>query len=428
MKRLAVILAAIVLSTSSCVLKDRQVELTLGVYTSGDWGVPNPDSMVLFDRAIERFEALHPGITVTYRSGMLREDYSEWIAGQALSDTLPDVFVILPEDFGKFVSLGMLQDLSGNISRDPDFDAGAYYSTALKSGQIGGTQYALPFEIAPTMMFVNKTLLLNEGIEIPGADWTWEEFYEISEKVTQDKNNDGKLDQFGCYDFTWESAAVTNGAEVLDGRTALFNSEKFSAAVDFAKRINGLNQGVNLTSVDFDKGAVAFCPLAFSNYRAYKSYPYRIKKYSDFEWDCIPMPTSRDGGYTSELQTLQMGISARSRNEKAAWDLLEYFTGDYEMQMSLLEYSHGLPAIRKVLESDEASRILQKDMPNEESYIDLNLLGEVIENAKIMPPFQQYSELKDLADSNLYPAIYGNANIDSAIKKLQREAAALLAN
>ena len=428
MKRTVVIFLIIVLLTSSCAFEDRQVELTLGVYTSGDWGVPNPDSLELFDKAIERFETENPNIKVTYRSGMLREDYSEWIAGQALGDTLPDVFVVLPEDFGKFVSLGMVQDLSGSMSRDTDFDVNAYYSSALKSGQSGGIQFVLPFEIAPTMMFVNKTLLLNEGIAIPETDWTWEELYNICEKVTQDKNDDGKLDQFGCYDFSWESAAITNGAEVLDGKTALFNSEKFSSAVVFAKRINGLNQGVNLTSVDFDKGAVAFCPLAFSNYRAYKPYPYRIKKYSDFEWDCIPMPTSKDGGYASELQTLQMVISARSRHKKEAWELLKYFTGDYDMQMSLLEYSHGLPSIRKVLESEEASLILQKDMPNEESYIDLNLLGNVIENAKIIPPFQQYAELKDLADSILYPAIYGNANVDSAVKKLQRESVELLAN
>lgn len=428
MKRAVVMLLAIGLLTSSCTLKERQIELTLGVYTSGDWGVPNPDSLVLFDRAIERFEAEHPGIKVTYRSGMLREDYSEWIAGQALADTLPDVFVVLPEDFGKFISLGMMEDLSGSISRDGEFDVNAYYTSALRSGQMDGIQFALPFEIAPTMMFVNKTLLLNEGIAIPEPDWTWEEFYDICEKVTQDKNGDGKLDQFGCYDFSWESAAITNGAEVLDGKTALFNSEKFSLAVGFAKQINGLNQGVNLTSVDFDKGAVAFCPLAFSNYRAYKPYPYRIKKYSDFEWDCIPMPTSKDGGYASELQTLQMGISTRSRHEKEAWELLKYFTGDYDMQLSLLEYSNGLPSLRNVLESEEASLILQKDMPNEESYIDLNLLGDVIEHAKIVPPFQQYYELKDLADSTLYPAIYGNANIDSAVKKLQRESVAVLRN
>lgn len=39
-------------------------------------------------------------------------------------------------------------------------------------------------------MFVNKTLLQKEGIEIPNNDWTLDDFYEICQKVTRDSNND----------------------------------------------------------------------------------------------------------------------------------------------------------------------------------------------------------------------------------------------
>ncbi|MDR1541798.1 MAG: extracellular solute-binding protein [Clostridiales bacterium] len=424
MKKYLAVFAATVFLISSCTFESKQVELALGIYTSGDWGVPNPDSLVLFDTAIERFEKDNPNIKVTYRSGMLREDYSEWVAQQALKNTLPDVFAVLPEDFGQFISLGLLKDLSKDIKDDSEFDPKSYYSSALESGKVNGTQYALPFEIAPTMMFVNKTLLSLEGITIPKPNWTWDEFYEICDKISQDKNSDGHLDQFGCYGFTWEEAATTGGSEILDGNTTLFDSDKFLSATQFAKSINALNGGENLTSIDFDKGNVAFCPLDFSYYRAYKPYPYRIKKYSNFEWDCIPMPTN--GGYASELQTLQMGISARSSHKSEAWELLKYFTSDYDMQLSLLEYSYGLPVIRSILESNEASLILQKDMPSEEIYIDLAMLGNVIENANTAPNSRHYSEVKNLADSILYPAIYADANIDSMIRILQRQASDLL--
>ena len=43
-------------------------------------------------------------------------------------------------------------------------------------------QYALPYEVVPTMLFVNKTLLRQEGIEMPQQDWTWEIFLEILQK------------------------------------------------------------------------------------------------------------------------------------------------------------------------------------------------------------------------------------------------------
>ena len=52
-----------------------------------------------------------------------------------------------------------------------------------------------------------------------------------------------------------------------------------------------LNHNYNVTAKDFDMGRVAFRPFTFAEYRTYKPYPWRIKKYSTFEWDCLKMPT-----------------------------------------------------------------------------------------------------------------------------------------
>ena len=34
--------------------------------------------------------------------------------------------------------------------------------------------------------------------------------------------------------------------------------------------------------------------MQFSQYRTYKPYPYRVSKYSTFEWDVIEMPQSSE--------------------------------------------------------------------------------------------------------------------------------------
>ena len=51
-------------------------------------------------------------------------------------------------------------------------------------------------------MFVNKTLLEENGIEIPNVNWTWDDFYAICEKLTVDTDDDGEIDQFGEYEWT----------------------------------------------------------------------------------------------------------------------------------------------------------------------------------------------------------------------------------
>ena len=47
--------------------------------------------------------------------------------------------------------------------------------------------------------------------------------------------------------------------------------------------------------------------MSFAEYRTYKPYPYRVKKYTQFEWDCIQMPGA-DENNSSEVSSLLMGI------------------------------------------------------------------------------------------------------------------------
>lgn len=122
-----------------------------------------------------------------------------------------------------------MKDLGPLISKDKDFDISRMYENAVRSGQLDGIQYALPREVEPTLMFVNKTLLEKENIEMPKNDWTWNDFYEICKKVTKDTDGDGKIDQFGAVDFTWEDGVYTNGQQLFttDGKKPYLRSRRY---------------------------------------------------------------------------------------------------------------------------------------------------------------------------------------------------------
>ena len=175
-------------------------------------------------------------------------------------------------------------------------------------------QYALPYECVPTLMCINKSLLESEGITVPSGDWTWEDFYNICAKVTRDTDGDGEIDQFGCCGYTWQDALTANGASLFteDGGSCLISEPKAVQAVAFAQRLGKLTAETAPSARDFDEGKVAFRPFLFSDYRTYQPYPWRIKRYSDFSWDCIPMPHGPAGGNSSELSTVLAGISSRS--------------------------------------------------------------------------------------------------------------------
>ncbi|MGC4020329.1 MAG: extracellular solute-binding protein [Muricomes sp.] len=171
----SVILLGIVGVTIFWSTNERKTTLEFGMFTGSNWGVENADAFVIIDRAIARFEEEHPDVKVEYTSGIDREDYSEWCADKLLRGDMPDIFMVLDEDFNRYVSLDVLENLDPYMEDDPEFQRSEFFTKALEIGQgIGGekAQYALPYEVVPTMMFVNKTLLEKEGIQMPSKDWS----------------------------------------------------------------------------------------------------------------------------------------------------------------------------------------------------------------------------------------------------------------
>ena len=179
---------------------------------------------------------------VTYTSGILKRDYSEWLIDQYLLGSEPDVFLVLPEDFGELCELGALAPLDGYLAQDEAVSDTDFYPAALQSGAENGVQYALPYECVPTLMCVNKTLLESEGIAVPSGDWTWEDFYNICAKVTHDTDSDGEIDQFGCYGYTWQDALIANGTSLFTegGSSCLISLPRAVQAVAFAQRLDKL--------------------------------------------------------------------------------------------------------------------------------------------------------------------------------------------
>lgn len=402
--------------------RPKPVVLELGTFAGSNWDVANAYSFTIIDTAIARFEKEHPGVTVHYSSGIPKEDYSEWLSRKILSGNTPDVFMVLSDDFDPLSSLGVLKDLGENIHSDKDFDSAAFYQSALATGQKGGKQYALPYEVVPTLMFVNKSLLIQEGIEMPSEDWTWTDLYQICKQLAQDGDENGSLDRFGTLNFNWRDVVATNGVRLFDddGKQANFTDERVMEAIRFNKQIYDLNQGQKVSQEDFDNGNVAFMPLSFAEYRTYKTYPYKIKKYTNFQWDCITMPAGKQGGNISEIDTLLMGINNKSKHADLAWEFLKLLTYDETLQMDIFRYSQGASVLKAVTGSKQMEQILQEDMEVGEKVIDHSLLSRVIENGSIVPKFSRYNDAMALAENEISKILESDESIDRTLKFVQR--------
>lgn len=419
---LPVLILVLIAIFTACRSHSNEIVLEFGMFTGSYWDVANADSFAIIDKAIDLFESSHPNVKIHYYSGVSKEDYSEWFSRKLLANETPDVFMVLGSDFEQFASMGILKNLDEQMASDPDFDSSRFFSSSFASGQYAGSQYALPYETVPTLMFVNQTLLNKEGIVVPDEDWTWDDLYEICRRVTRDIDGDGMLDQFGTYNYGWSDAIYSNDATLFspDGSTSYFADERVVEAVKFIHQLTDLNHGQTVTQEDFNAGKVAFMPLTFAEYRTYKTYPYKIKRYMNFQWDCITMPAGYQGSNCSRVDTLVMGISSTTKYEDLAWEFLKLLTYDEEMQMEIFRASQGASVLKSVTSSQEAAQIVQSQMDEGDRVISGTLLAQVIENGSIQPQSQKYSQALSLANSEINNILTQDLAIDSRLKILQR--------
>lgn len=386
-------------------------KITVGVFSDSYWEVQNGYSYQILNDAIQKFEKKHPEVEVVYESGILKEDYSEWLSEKIIFRKAPDVFMVLPEDFNDLVEVGAVKELSSFVESDQEFKEEAFYPSAYQAGKYHEGQYSMPYECAPQLMFVNKTILDKEKISVPEENWTWEDFFDICKKVTKDTDGNDSLDQYGVIGYTWKEAFDSNAVNLFnqDGTECNFIGDNVSEAISFIERLQNLSGDYIPTSRDFDMGNIAFQPMSFAEYRAYKSYPLSVKKYSGFEWECISMPAGPRGDNVSRLDTLLLAMNKDTKQQEYAWEFMKMLTYDTEIQSEIFEYSEGVSVLREVTESDQTLNRLIESAGNKS--LNLHILTEVVESAVTIPKFRDVDLAIAEVDKAVNAIVDGDGNI-----------------
>ena len=423
MNKLRVVFKAVIVIVFVMALQgsgESVVILRFGMFVDGYWEESSTKAVQIIDDAIDRFEASHPNVRVEYESGLIQEDYSEWLAGRLLKGTEPDVFLITNDDFRLLCAKQVLLNISPLIESDALFDQNVYYPALMQSGKYERIQYALPYEAVPTLMCVNKTLLEKENIDVPKNDWTWSDFHAICRKVTKDTDGDGRIDQFGIYNYSWQDAAYSNGALLFDeaGEENYVNSQKMINAVNFVYKIHTLTGSQKVAAQDFEAGRVAFYPMLLSDYQRYKSYPWTMEKYTGFEWTCISMPAGPQGDNISKLDSLQIGISARTTKQQLAWEFLKTLTYSEETQMEVAKELKTVSPLRSVTESSEVYDVLKR---TQREALDIALLTNVMEKGVSIPKFKKYEEALLMMNEGIANAMESEKDIRVLLIILHRD-------
>src|SRR5690625_3324734 len=131
-----------------------------------------PDFEDELDQMIAAFEEINPDIKVKVELAPF-DDYFTKLQTRIDGNDAPDVFELNYENFVQYASRGTLADLTEFSEKDEDIDPSPLNEQAFKAYQYDGKQYGMVESFSNVVMFYNKDLLDEAGLDYPTADWTW---------------------------------------------------------------------------------------------------------------------------------------------------------------------------------------------------------------------------------------------------------------
>jgi multiple sugar transport system substrate-binding protein len=197
---------------------------------------PDGDEMTAL---AERFSSENPcGITVSH---VAQPEYVQKLEAGAAAGQLPAMTVVRAINVGQLAARNVLKPFGPEAMAVLGEDLGSEFPEHLWSlGEYNGERYSIPLDVTPLIMYYNKDLFEQAGIEPPGAEpWTREQFEDAVAKLEAINVTPVSLGTAFQAAALWQALIRQYGGALTDeaGTTATYNSE---AAVQALERIKEL--------------------------------------------------------------------------------------------------------------------------------------------------------------------------------------------
>lgn len=114
---------------------------------------------------IQKFQEKYPNIKIDLQ-GAETQEHVKKMKMMAQSNTLPDIFWMLPAPAKEMNKAGMLTDLMDILNEKPEI-ASAIDAKMLEGYKEDGKQFGLPYQALVTGLWYNKALFEQNGVKVP---------------------------------------------------------------------------------------------------------------------------------------------------------------------------------------------------------------------------------------------------------------------
>ena len=326
---LALFMLGIITFTGCSVGRQTNQESVVTVTLSG-WS--NLNEKQLLQQLLKDFEAKNPKIQVKYDA--IADEYMDVLKTRLIGDTAADVFYLDALEAPALMIPGVLEPLDNYIK--PEFDITDFEPSLLKAFQQDGKTYGLPKDISTLALFYNKKAFQAAGLSQPPT--TWSELREYSQKLTIDKNGDGKIEQYGfCVvpELARQYFMIkAEGGELIDadGKATFASQESLKGLQLIIDQYRNDKSAAQPTDVGTTSGSEIFGQgKAAMVIEGPWLISYLKQTFPNVEYATAEVPTVA-GKKGTMAYTVAYVMNKQSKHKPEAWQLISYLTGKEGMK------------------------------------------------------------------------------------------------
>jgi sn-glycerol 3-phosphate transport system substrate-binding protein len=382
----------------------------------------------IIDGMVERFEKEHPDIDVkAVYSGTYQESLTKALTAHK-GGAAPQLAVLLSTDMFTLIDEGAIVPWDELIQSDDDKKwVAGFYPGFMANSRTGGKTWGIPFQRSTIVMYYNKDMFKEAGLDPEKAPGTWNELVETAGKLVK-RDASGNVTQWGieipsggAFAY-WLFQALTTPNDVLlmneEGTETYFDKPEVIEALQFwhdlAYKHKVMPQGTidwGTTPKDFLEGKTAIMWTTTGNLA-------NVRKNAKFSFGVAPMPHAKKGGSPTGGGNFYLFGSATPEQRKAALTFVKWMTRpENAAQWSI---DTGYVAVTPAAWETERMKKYVQEVPS------AVVARDQLEVAVAEFSTHDNQRVTKLLNDNIQAVLTGSKTPEQAMKDAQREANRLL--
>lgn len=399
MKKIILFIVVVSLFISACGKKEvENTEVTEILFWQA-MGGPLGDALA---ELVNEFNDTHPNIHVKSVNMGNYTALSQKLMASIQTGNQPDVAQAYEAWIANMLEGEVIVPIENFIDADPDFgeeEMNDIYPVFINSNTMDGKLVSFPFNKSVRVQYYNKDILFQNDMDPNKPPKTWAEFRRYCQKLTQDTDGNGKIDQYGTTvkisAWQFENLLLQAGGNIMndDNTKPLFNSDAGVQALEYFTNILNVDKTGYLSpgyegQKDFTAQKVAF----YEDSSVSMAFMLRTGINFNMGISAIPIKETKKN-IISGTNVVIFKNEEDKQKEKAAWEFVKWFT-DTKQTARWSELTYYMPVRKSAMEVEALKNRIASNPEIASVY-------EQLEHATFEPQISEWFETRKYLEEHV---------------------------